>query len=195
MTTWAEFRAAVVAAVSAAMPSAVSSPANGDGPTVTWTDDRRPFAKHRLLLGIVSTTFDHDRDSSLSTGGAQDLSTMATVTVQVQAESSFDQSGSPGDALWLIEQVRLGLRKVSVREALATAECPIVGFPGVTTSRTYPADGRVISAHSLDVRFRVVFTFDATGEDAGLIEHVEAGGAADPVDAIELAVDDPSPEP
>ena len=195
MTTWAEFRAAVVAAVSAAMPSAVSSPANGDGPTVTWTDDRRPFAKHRLLLGIVSTTFDHDRDSALSTGGAQDLSTMATVTVQVQAESSFDQSGSPGDALWLLEQVRLGLRKVSVRESLATAECPIVGFPGVTTSRSYPADGRIISAHSFDVRFRTVFTFDATGEDAGLIETVDATGDATPIEGIELSVADPTPEP
>lgn len=195
MTTWAEFRAAVVAAVSAAMPSAVSAPANGDGPTVTWTDDRRPFAKHRLLLDLVSHTNDHDRDSSLSTGGEQELSTMKTVTVQVTAESSFDQSGSPGDALWLLEQVRLGLRKVSVREALATAECPIVGFPGTTSKRPYPADGRMISAHSFDVRFRTVFTFDATGEDAGLIEHVEAAGAADPVEDIESAVDDPTPEP
>lgn len=192
MTTWQELRDAVVEAVTAAMPAAVRAPANLDGPTVTWTDDRRPFAKHRLLLSVVSTTFDHDRDSSLSDGGAQELSTMATVTIQVTAESSFDTPSA--DALWLLEQVRLGLRRVSVRDQLEDDGVPIVGFPASTTSRSYPADGRIISAHSFDVRVRVVLDFDTTGEDAGLIETVIADGADDLAD-MDVTVADPTPEP
>lgn len=195
MATWATFRAAVAAAVSAAMPAAVRAPANNDGPTVSWTDDRRPFGKHRLLLGIVSTTFDHDRDSALSKGGDQELSTMATVVVQVTAESTHDPSNGPspgGDALWLLEQVRLGLRRVSVREALALAEAPIVGFPLATVSRSYPADGRIVSAHSFDLAFRTVFDFTAD-EEQGQIEHVEAEGDGD-LDGADISVDDPTPD-
>lgn len=195
MTTWAVFRDAVVAAVSAAMPAAVSTPANLDGPTVTWSDDARPYAKHRLLLSVVSAAYNHDRDSSLSTGGAQALSTMATIVVQVQAESSYDRSSAPGDALWLLEQVRLGLRRVSVRTALGVAGAAVVGFPGGTTSRAYPADGRIISAHSLDVGFRFTFVFDATGEDAGLIEALESLGVDGDVDDVAVDVVDPDPEP
>ncbi len=192
MTTWAVFRDAVVAAVTGAMPVTVSTPANLDGPTVTWTDAARPFAKHRLLLGVVSTVFNHDRDSSLSTGGAQELSTMATVTVQVTAESSYDRSSAPGDALWLLEQVRLGLRRVSVREALADLQIAVVGFPLATVSRSYPADGRIISAHSFDVALRVVFDLDS-GEDAGLIESVEAlGDAPGELDGVAIEVDAPA---
>jgi hypothetical protein len=193
MSTWAQIKAAASAAVSAAMPSAVRTPANLDGPTVTWADGPRPVAKHRLLLSVVSTVFDHDRDSSLSEGGAQVLSSMATVTIQVQAESIHDLSSSPGDALWLLEQVRLGLRRVSVREALEAADVAVVGFPGSTVSRSYPADGRVVSAHSFDVQLRVLLEYDATGEDAGLIEHVEAEGLDD-LD-FEVSVDEPDPEP
>lgn len=201
MSTWAEIKTAVESAVSAAMPAAVRTPANLDGPTVSWADGARPFGKHRLLLSVVSTTFDHDRDSSLSAGGEQELSSMATVTVQVQAESIHDQSSAPGDALWLIEQVRLGLRRVSVREALETAEMAIVGFPGSTVSRSYTADKRVVSAHSFDVQMRCVFDFDASDEDGGLIEHIEVDGATvTPPDTndladVELEVDEPDPEP
>lgn len=194
MSTWATFRTAVAAAVSAAMPSAVRAPANNDGPTVSWTDDRRPFGRHRLLLSIVSARFDHDRDSALSAGGDQTLSTMATITVQVQAESNHDLSSSPGDALWLLEQVRLGLRRVSVREALAAAEAPIVGFPLSTVTRSYPADGRIVSAHSFDVQFRVVFDFDASDESTGQIEHIEVEGDSADVLDVEISVDDPTPD-
>lgn len=195
MTTWAVFRAAVEAATFAAMPTAVSTPANNDGPTVSWSDAQRPFSKHRLLLSVVSGAPNHDRDSSLSTGGAQELSSMRTIVVQVQAESSYDRSGAPGDALWLLEQVRLGLRKVSVRTALAAAGVAVVGFPGTTVSRSYPADGRIVSAHSFDVGFRFTFVFDATGEDAGLIETVDALGVNGDVDDIAISETDPDPEP
>ena len=192
MATWATFRAAVAAAVSAAMPSAVRAPSNNDGPTVSWTDDVRPFGKHRLLLDVIAARFEIDRDSSLTAGGEQELSSMATITVQVTAESVHDRSSSPGDALWLIEQVRLGLRKVSVREALAAAEAPIVGFPLAVTKRSYPADGRMISAHSFDVQFRTVLDFDPE-ESEGLIEHVEGEGEGE-LDGADFSVDDPTPE-
>lgn len=197
MSSWLEFRAAVVAAVTAALPAAVRTPAQLNGPTVSWFDDRRPFAKHRLLLSVVTAVPEHDRDSALAEGGEQELSSAQLVTVQVQAESSHDQSNGPtpgGDALWLIEQVRLGLRKVSVRDGLTTAGVVIAAFPGPTVSRSFPADGRVISAHSFDVQFRAVFDFDASGEDAGLIERVEADGA-DELAGLDFDVDDPTPEP
>lgn len=200
--TWEAFRTAVVAAVVSAMPTAVRAPADNNGPTVTWSDGPRPFAAHRLLLSIVSTTFDHDHDSSLSEGAAQALCSMATVTVQITAESTHDSSansgGAPGDALWLLEQVRLGLRRISVLDALTTAGVRIVGFPVATISRSYPADHRIISAHSFDVQFRTIFEYDFGGdaEDGGLIERVigegEAGG--DLAD-VEFDVSDPTPEP
>jgi hypothetical protein len=201
MSTWAEIKTAVESAVSSAMPALVRTPVNLDGPTVSWVDGPRPFGRHRLLLSVVSTVFDHDRDSALAEGGEQVLNSMATVTVQVQAESIHDRSSAPGDALWLIEQVRLGLRRVSVREALELAEMAIVGFPGSTVSRSYPADGRVVSAHSFDAAFRVLLEYDASDEDGGLIEHVEVEGAvATPPDVndladVEIAVDEPDPEP
>lgn len=196
MASWPEFRTAVQAAVSAAMLASVRTPANNDGPTVTWTDDARPFGKHRLLLGIVATRFDHDRDSALSAGGDQELSSMATVTVQVQAESIHDRSSAPGDALWLIEQVRLGLRRVTVADALRVAGCPIVGFPSAVVSRSYKADGRIVSAHSFDVQFRFVFDPPAFADDpVGQIEHVEGEGEL-PGDLVglEISVDDPTPD-
>lgn len=198
--TWAEFRDSVVAAVTSAMPASVSAPANGDGPTVTWADGRRPFASRRLLLSVVSTTFDHDLDSSLSEGGTQDLRSMATVTVQVQAESTHDSSsladGGPGDALHLIEQVRLGLRRVRVLEALQAAGMAIVGFPAATVSRSYPADGRIVSAHSFDVQLRTIFVYDfgADPDLGGLIERVVAEGEDD-LDGADIDVSDPTPEP
>lgn len=192
MTTWLEFRNAVVAAVTAAMPSSVRTPANLDGPTVSWFDGRRPFGKHRILLQIVSTVNEHDRDSALSTGGEQTLSTSKRVTIQVQAESSFDDASA--DALWLIEQVRLGLRKVSVRDALTTAGVVIRVFPGGETNRAFPADGRIVSAHSFDVTLGVVFDFDTEGEDAGLIERAIGEGTAE-LDGADFDVTDPDPEP
>lgn len=184
------------------MPSAVSAPADNNGPTVTWADAPRPFASRRLLLSIVSTTFDHDHDSSLSEGAAQELCSMATVVVQVTAESTHDSpavsGGGPGDALHLLEQVRLGLRRISVLEGLVEAGVRIVGFPAATVSRSYPADGRIISAHSFDIQFRTIFDFDFAGdaEDGGLIERVIGEGeAGSDLEDVAFDVSDPTPEP
>jgi len=191
MTTRESFRAAVEAAVLAAMPTAVSAPANNDGPDVGWVDGPGAIAEHQIQLSEVSTVFEMDRDTSLYVGGVQALSSFVLITVQVQAESIHDDPAL--NALWLIEQVRLGLRRISVREALAAANIVIANFPSATTRRSYPADGRSISAASFDVTFRTEFTFDS-GEDAGLIERV-VGEGGDGLAGADIDVSDPAPEP
>lgn len=191
MTDWLGFRAAVVAAIEAAMPAAVLSTAG-----VAWSDGPRPHARHRVLLSIVSAVFE-DRDSALSTGGVQTLESMAVIVVQVTAESTFDTGDS--DALWLIEQLRLGLRKVSVREALATAGVVIQIFPRTTRNIGGIADDRALSVHAIEFQCCASFSLvPDPPEDAGLIEHVEGESELSDVDGSvieqEIAVDDPDPE-
>ncbi len=192
MATWQTFRAAVEAAVYAAMPSTVRTPANNDGPSVFWTDGPMPYGKHLVQLSEVSVVYEMDRDTALYVGGAQALSSFVAVTVQVQCESQHDDPTL--NAQWLVEQIRLGLRKVSVREALQTANVIIASFPGAAVRRSYPADGHAISAASFDVTFRTELTFDATGEDAGLIERVVGEGEGG-LDGADIDVTDPDPEP
>jgi hypothetical protein len=61
--------------------------------------------------------------------------------------------------------------------------------------RSYPADGRTISAFSVDVAFRYVFLPPAYGETQGQIEHIEIeGDPPAPIDEVEIAVDDPDPD-
>ncbi len=190
--TWDTFRTAVSAAISSAMPSSVRAPANNDGPDIGWIDGPSAVAKHVVQLSEVSTVIEHDRDTSLYVGGAQALSSFVRIVVQVQCESIHDDTTL--NAQWLVEQVRLGLRKISVREALKTANVVIAGFPLSTTKRSYPADGHAISAASFDVEFRTEFAFDATGEDAGLIEQV-IGEGGDDLMGVDIDVTDPDPEP
>jgi len=190
MTDWLGLRAAVVAAIEAAIPPAVLAVTG-----VAWEDGPRPHAGLRVLLSVVSAVFD-DRDSALSTGGEQTLESMAVVTIQVKTESSYDSGDR--DALWLIEQLRLGLRKVSVREALETAGVVISVFPRATRNIGGVADERALSVHALE--FTTCCTFGlATTEDAGLIEHIEAEGTLTDIDEseLELVIDisDPDPEP
>jgi hypothetical protein len=192
VTDFASFRAAVAAAVQAAMPSSVSAPANNDGPAVFWVDGAMPYGKHLIQLSEVSVVYEMDRDTALYTGGAQTLSSFVAITVQVQCESQHDDPTL--NAQWLVEQIRLGLRKVSVADALKTANVIIANFPSATVRRSYPTDGRIISAASFDVAFRTEFTFDATGEDAGLIERVVAEGEGGLAGA-DVDVTDPDPEP
>jgi hypothetical protein len=192
MTTWQSFRTAVEAAVTNAMPSGVRTPANNDGPSVFWADGAMPYGKHLVQLSEVSVVYEHDRDTALYTGGAQSLSSFVAITVQVQCESQHDDPTL--NAQWLIEQIRLGLRKVSAADALRTANVLIVGWPASTVRRSYPADGRQIPAHSFDVTFRTEFTFDATGEDAGLVERA-VGEGDDGLDGADIDVTDPDPEP
>jgi hypothetical protein len=190
VTDWLGFRAAVVSAVEAAMPAGVLATCG-----VAWADGPRPHAGHHVLLSIVSATFD-DRDSALSTGGLQTLESMAVIVVQVVCESTYDSGDL--DALWLIEQVRLGLRKVRVREALETAGIVIQVFPRSTRNIGGDADARALSRHALEFTCCTTFALTTT-EDAGLIERVEGTGTVEDDADLEIEVvfdqDDPSPEP
>ncbi len=189
-TDWLGLRAAVVAAIEAAIPTAVLAVTG-----VAWEDGPRPHAGLRVLLSVVSAVFD-DRDSALSVGGLQTLESMAVVVIQVKAESTYDTGDR--DALWLIEQLRLGLRKVSVKEALEVAGVVISVFPRSTRNIGGIADDRALSVHALEFTTCCTFALETT-EDAGLIEHIEVAGVLTDLDDTELDitidVDDPSPEP
>lgn len=189
-TDWLGLRAAIVSAIEAAIPSAVLEVTG-----VAWEDGPRPHAGLRVLLSVVSAVFD-DRDSALSTGGLQSLESMARVTFQVKTESTFDSGDR--DALWLIEQLRLGLRKISVKDALAAAGVVISVFPRSTRNIGGIADARALSVHALEFTTCCTFTL-ATTEDAGLIERVEMAGVLTDLDDTEIDipidVSDPTPEP
>lgn len=191
-TDWAGFRGAVVTAIEAAMPPAVlEAPTVLETCSVAWTDAARQHAHHRVLLSIVSAVFD-DRDSALSTGGEQRLESMAVITVQVTAESTYDSPDM--DALWLIEQLRLGLRKVSVRAALDTAGIVIQVFPRSTQNIGGTVDDRDLSVHALEVVFCCTFVLETT-EDAGVIERIVAAGALEEGEiTIELDIGDLDPD-
>lgn len=195
MTDWLAFRAAVLSAVEAAMPPNVLTTCG-----VSWEDAPRPHARHRVLLSLVSTTFE-DRDSALSTGGVQSLESMATIVVQITAESSYDSADT--DALWLIEQLRLGLRKVRVKAALDLAGIAISVFPRTTRNVGGSADDRDLSVHALEFTCCASFALEPDPlEDAGLIERVVSTGAVtvfSPLNGAGMTptvdVTDPDPEP
>ena len=184
VTDWLGFRAAVLAAVSAAMPPAVLATTG-----VAWADGPRPHASHLVLLSVVSSVFD-DRDSALSVGGPQLLESMAVITVQVTAESPYDAGDF--DALWLVEQLRLGLRKVSAREALETVGIVIQVYPRSTRNIGGIADSRALSVHALECTFCATFGLTTT-EDAGLVERVVAAGTVGGTITIGVDVTDPDP--
>lgn len=191
VTDWLGLRAALVAAVEAAIPPPVLEVCG-----VAWEDGPRPHAGLRVLLSVVSTVFD-DRDSALDTGGLQLLESMVCPTIQVKTESSYDSGDR--DALWLIEQLRLGLRKVSVCEALAAQGIVMQVFPRATRNIGGVADERALSVHALE--FTCCCTFGlVTTEDAGLVERIVAAGALTQPDvALPVTagtdVSDPDPEP
>ncbi len=189
-TSWLPYRAAIVAAVEAALPTAVLAEC-----AVAWEDGPRPHAKHRVLLSVVSSVFD-DRDSALDEGGIQRLESMAIITLQLKAESAHDSGDL--DALWLIEQCRLGLRKVSVKEAMDTAGILITVFPRSTRNIGGVADDHALSVHALE--FTTCCTFElTTTEDAGLIERLTIEGELDDGSGIDIDIEidvvDPDPEP
>jgi hypothetical protein len=189
VTDWLGLRAALVTAVEAAIPPPVLEVCG-----IAWEDGPRPHAGLRVLLSVVSTVFD-DRDSALDTGGLQLLESMVGATIQVKTESSYDSGDR--DALWLIEQLRLGLRKVSVIEALAAQGIVIQIFPRTTRNIGGLADGRALSVHALELTVCCTFGL-VTTEDAGLVERIVGAGTLTGAGApIVVPVDqsDPAPEP
>lgn len=191
VNTWLSFRAALVSAIEAAMPASILETAS-----VAWSDAPREFAGHRALLSVVSATFD-DRDSALSQGGVQSLESMAVIVVQLTAESTFDTGDE--DALWLIEQLRLGLRRLSVQAIIEAAGIRIQAFPRSTRNIGGVADERALSVHALEFTCCTTFALvPDPPEDAGVIEHVEGQATALDVDGSEIsaefAADDPDAE-
>lgn len=193
---WLGFRAAILGAVEAAMPPNVLATCG-----VAWADGPRPHARHRVLLSVVSTDSD-DRDSALNEGGVQRLETMKVVVIQITAESSFDSGDA--DALWLIEQLRLGLRKVSVHAALEAAGVVIQVFPRSTRNIGGSADDRALSVHALEFTCCATFGLAADPlEDAGLVERAVATGTVSALNGAghpqtmtpSVDVSDPDPEP
>ena len=190
--SWETVRDAIVAAFESAMPDAVESTCH-----IGWKGDRNAFARHHVFLDVVSQLPLVDRDTSLYRGGAQELDSVLSIVIQARFESTFDSPDC--DALWLSEQVRLGLRKVSVYDDLVTAGVRITRVPGASSNVSYRADGRTVSAQAFDFEVRALFTFDTAGEDAGLIEtvtgtgtYVDDGGGST---MAAFSVADPTPEP
>lgn len=190
-TDWLGFRAAVASAIEAAITASVLATTG-----VAWADGPRPTARHRVLLSVVSAVFD-DRDSALSQGGEQSLESMAVITIQVTCESTFDTGDS--DALWLMEQLRLGLRKLSVQAIFATAGIRVQIYPRTSRNIGGIADDHALSVHAIEFTCCATFVLvPDPPEDAGLIEHIEGEATiADGDDEITttFAVDDPEPEP
>lgn len=190
---WLSFRTAVRDAVEASLGTTLAATTNVD-----WGDGGRGFSQRRLLLTIVSATDEWIYEEPNVPG--QRLSSQKDVAVQVMAESVHDSADA--DAQDLLEQVRLGLRRTSVRAALNAAGVSTPKDPSPTSRFSYLHQGRMVSAHAFDVVFRGVFaTFDLN-EDAGPIEHVEVEGAgvgddqAPPLELpIDFVVDDPTIDP
>lgn len=190
VVTEATFRAAIVAATNTALGALAASTG------VSWADGAREFAERRVLLSIVSSVEDWALEELLE--NSQRVSASQDVRVQFMAESTYDSGDE--DARDLLHQLRFGLLRLSVRDALGTAGVSIVGTASAITRFSYLHGGRRISAHAFEAAFRAVFGQTFTDEDAGLIEHVEWGGEVEDDQGATAAVgpvttDDPDPLP
>ncbi len=184
------FRTAIRTAVLAALPTARQSAAS-----VNWSGGAREMADLRVLLDVVSEVELYDRDDLHPT---QAVESVLDTVVQIRAESTHDYADS--DALSLLNDVRYGLRRTAVWEALQTAGVQLIGPAGATVNTSYRASQRLVSSHAFEITCRAAFGL-ATEDAAGLIEHVEYAGAIDaPADSDTVQIgpsqiDDPTPEP
>lgn len=192
MTTWSAFRTAIEAAFLQALTPALRLLV-----PISWAGGPREFGDvdGRLLLDVVSHTEEHIREADVD---ETQVSSANVVTLQVTAESVHDDAAY--NALRLIEQIRLGLRKESVTAILDAAFISLLEFPMTPQNTSYGASGRKISAYTFDVQLRAVFALTPEADDAiGLIEHTEWEGTLADADAVETTVegaaDDPTPEP
>lgn len=163
---------------------------------VNWSGGARELADLKVLLDVVSEVELADREELFYDSGLR-LSALKDSTIQFRAESTYDTPDS--DALDLLNDLRFGLSKLAVTEALAAAGITMVDRPGPTQNLGFTSNNRRISSHGFEVVFRAVFGLE-TGESTGLLEHVELSGelqTPDESDLIEVAfeVDDPTPEP
>lgn len=191
MTTWLVFRDAVLAAFEAAMPPAILATT-----PVNWAGGAREAGFQRLLLDPVSDVEIAEREGTVHDG---EISSLNDVTIQVTAESPYDSADV--DARWLAEQVRLGLRRKTVDDALQAAGLSLVGIPMSLKNVSFPSGNRRLSAWAFDATFRFVYELAANPlDDFGLIETVQTSGIVEDPNGDEVVIDefetdDPTPEP
>jgi hypothetical protein len=161
VTTLADVRDAVLAAV-------VATGATG-AKSVAWGDAKRPTAKHLVLLDVVSAIALHDRETLSVPNPAEPnvtawaLSTYYELRVQVRAESIDNTSAA--DALFMLERVRAGL----LRPDLAPTD-GIAFVPDLTTTTrqiSFVWDGRVVSSYSFELAVRAVVDYPSEDAPAG----------------------------
>lgn len=192
MSTWATFRTAIEAAFLQALTPALRTTVS-----VNWEGGAREFGSTdgRLLIDVLSYVEEHVQEAEVDEAL---LSSSNLVTLQVVAESQHDSADL--NALRLIENFRLGLRKESVTAILDAAGISLLEAPMSPQRLPTVATGRKISAYAFDVQLRATFSLTPEADDAiGLLEHVEAAatltnpGASDVT--YDVAADDPTPEP
>lgn len=190
MSSWAEVRDAVKAAVEAALPAAVAART-----PVDWGDGATRVAAQRVKLSIIAVREEHTRDQTVEDA---DLTSSQAFTVQLTCESQHDTATV--DGLWLLTLVTLGLRRALVRDAARADGLVLLEVP-LAPRRVASVDqnGRKLSIFVCDITFRAVITLD-TDDTIGLLERIEGSGEAEApggADTVELdfAADDPTPEP
>lgn len=192
MSTWATFRTTVEAALAQALPTALRAKV-----PASWSGGPRQFGDNdgRLLLDVVSHVEEHVREAEDADDGL--LASANLIVLQVMAESQHDDPTY--NALRLIEQVRLGLRKESVYAILDAAGVSVLGEEISTRNVSYSATGRKVSAYLFELSLRTTFTLEPEADDeVGRIEHasysVSLALGADTLTASDT-IDDATPEP
>ena len=192
MATWQTFSDAFEAALNQALPSSLRSTI-----AISRAGGARQFGdtNGRLLWSVTSHSEDIVREADEN---LDEVASSNTIVLQVTAESQHDHPSK--NALRLIEQVRLGLRKESVYAILDAAGISLLGIPMNPANASYPDDGRLVSAYAFDVSLRTVFTLTPEADDTiGLIETAEGDGELEmpepPNVTDTFSVADPTPEP
>ena len=192
MATWQTFSDAFEAALNQALPSSLRNTI-----AISRAGGARQFGgpDGRLLWSVTSHSEDIVREADEN---LDEVASSNTIVLQVTAESQHDHPSK--NALRLIEQVRLGLRKESVYAILDAAGISLLGIPMNPANASYPDDGRLVSAYAFDVSLRTVFTLTPEADDAiGLIETASGSGELEmpepPNVEDTFSVADPTPEP
>lgn len=158
------FREAVSAALFACLP-----PAQQTTVPINWAKGPRDFAAVRLLLSIVSQREEYQHDA---TADDPTIQSAEIIVVQVVAESQHDDPTE--NPQWILEKIRLPLRRQAILAGLRAAGVVLVDLPLASRDVSYTASGRTVSAYVMELTFRAVFS--DTDAEFDLIEHVEAQG-------------------
>ena len=170
MTTTANLRSAIVAAVAAAGP--ITSKA------VFWAQAGRPIANPCVCLSPTTDLSETNDPRTSKTPDAEtgnqvlDLSTSRRATIQIRSETT--NSATAADAYALSDAIELGLSLTAPAAALAAQ--------GVVLVRVHPHNDLsymhgdcMIYARSFDAEFRYEY-HRADPTQQGTIEHVQVSG-------------------